>query len=351
MTASSPSTACFTVQQIAQVVPTADGQQLWVTQFGSGSYGYSGYSGYPNAAMPDGNGGILINLLTNPGSSPQTFQIADLDAQTGTQIWAYNSGSDFRSLTQQAAIRGDGVIFRQGGFQGQYALIGIDPNTGSIVSAYTVPAGSATFTYCSTTSGTLPMHNSVLSPPTVGSDGTVYSVVTKTDVVVAGCPAYTNYPFQALSSLTQTLFLLQIAQDGSSSLTQLRQDSPHSSPSDAGTYISSDVGVYAFYQQLDLPAAAAYHVIPDGQGGTLVPYQFVWTAQYYSIPPSWPQHVTHVASGGAVNDFVLSLQPTPNPQEFPMVLGETGAAYSTDGQTIQAFDGNSGQSLWSYTSP
>jgi len=33
-----------------------------------------------------------------------------------------------------------------------------------------------------------------------------------------------------------------------------------------------------------------------------------------------------------------------------MVLGDNGAAYATDTQTIQAFNVNSGQSLWAYTS-
>lgn len=326
---------------------TADGQQLWVTQFATGSYNYSVF-GYKNAAMPDGNGGILIKLVANPGSYPQTFQIVDLDAQTGTQAWTYNAGYFVNPLTQEAAIRGDGTIFRLGASQGQYALLGLDPITGSTVSTYIVPAGSVTFTNCATVPGTRPMYNSVLSPPTVGPDGSAYSVVTKTDIAVWGCPAYTNYPPQSLNTLTQTVSLLQIAPDGTSSLTQLRQDSPRSSANDAGIYFEQDAGVYAFYQQVDLPEAAGFHVIPDGQGGSLVPYSFTWSS--ITSVPLWQQHVAHVSGGTVQYDSALPLHPTQNPQDFPMALGDTSTAYTTDGQTVEAFAVSTGQTAWSYTS-
>jgi hypothetical protein len=208
------------------------------------------------------------------------------------------------------------------------------PPAGSTVSTYIVPAGSATFTKCPFVSPR-PMYNSVLSPPTVGPDGSVYSVVTKTDIAVWGCPAYTNYPPQSLNTLTQTVSLLQIAPDGTSSLTQLRQDSHRSSANDAGIYFEQDAGVYAFYQQVDLPEAAGLHAIPDGQGGSLVPYSFTWSS--ITSGPLWQQHAAHVSGGAVQNDFALSLQPTQNGQEFPLVLGENGTVFATDSQSIVAF--------------
>ena len=102
-----------------------------------------------------------------------------------------------------------------------------------------------------------------------------------------------------------------------------------------------------YYQEL-LPSTSGFHVIPDGQGGVLVPYNLTWTAQYYSTLPLWEQHVAHVSTGGGVSDFVLPFQPTENPQEFPLVLSENGNVIGTDGVSAVAFS-PSGSVQWTYT--
>jgi hypothetical protein len=305
---SAPSTPGFTVQQIAQAVPTnggpdlysietddnstpliraltADGQQQWATTFAPGQYGY-GVFGSPNAAMPDGNGGILIKLLANPGTFPQTLQVVDVDAQTGTQIWASDSGSNFTPLTSQMAIRQDGTIFKVDGFQGQPALIGMDPATGATVFVYQASPSLASFPACSGSSGPFPnVFATLLSPPTVGPDGTVNSVVTRTDVVFPDCPLI-GFSYETdLSSLTQTLSLLQVAPDGSTSLSPLRQDtSPQTAPGPTVAQyrvilppfpgISRSFTAITADSNQPIPQAHAYHVIPDGQGGVLAPYVF-----------------------------------------------------------------------------
>ena len=68
-----------------------------------------------------------------------------------------------------------------------------------------------------------------------------------------------------------------------------------------------------------------------------------WTD--YSIGQS-VDHVAHI-SASSQNDYPF---PSLDPIIGSMVLGDNGAAYVCDDQTIVAFDINSGQTLWSYTS-
>jgi hypothetical protein len=128
---------------------------------------------------------------------------------------------------------------------------------------------------------------------------------------------------------TSTLSLFQLKSDGSNSLTPLHRISLDLVPFDAPCINTI----------CDNPWAWPWQVIPDGSGGTLVS----WTDHSQSPPLVY---VTHVSSSGQ-SDY-----PFPALYHYgtPMVLGENGAAYVTDSQTIQAFDFNSGQSLWSYTS-
>jgi len=362
---SAPTTPGFTVQSIVQAVPTtagpelysvesdgnnalliraltADGQQRWVNQFGTNSYGYSDAT-----FMADNNGGIIAKVQTNPNSYIWDFQLTDFDPQTGAQIWSRDFGWDSTTLTQEVAVRGDGMVFKL-----DTDLIGLDPNTGATVFRYPYPTGTATGSHCALQAPTV----STLSPPTVGPDGTVYSVVTKTDIVFDGCfPAGQE---GALSSLTQTLLLLQVATDGTTSLSTLRQDASPQTPmsSFAGQFyltiapnpvVSRTVFLVDYYQAI--PQAQAYHVIPDGQGGVLVPYTFASVQDFVAVP-SYQKRVTHVAAGGGVNDFAPSFEPTQNPQELVLLLGDSSTAYATDGQTVQVFDVASSQALWSYTS-
>ena len=163
---------------------------------------------------------------------------------------------------------------------------------------------------------------SALSPPTMGCDGTVFAVLKKTDVILAGCFAAE----QTLSSLTETLELLQVATDGTTSLTQLRQDTSAQTPTGSfGGQVSiplvpnqnfnSNSLLLDYYQPI--PQAQAFHVIPDGQGGTLAPYTFANVQDFVALPP-YHQRIAHFSAGALQADFPLPFQATSDPQDFPM---------------------------------
>jgi len=128
----------------------------------------------------------------------------------------------------------------------------------------------------------------------------------------------TNSP--GSGTFTSTFALFQLKPDGSTSVTPIRT-------------VSGDS------QSTTKPNIDAWQVIPDGQGGTLV----AWVDR---TTPNQPlDYVTHLSASGN-SDFYF---PSLHGPIASMVLGENGAAYATDSQTIQAFNVNSG-ALWSYTS-
>jgi len=356
---SAPSTPGFTVQQIVPAVPSAggpglfsieldssndalvralttDGQQLWVAQLPLQGGAQ---------AMADANGGVLVKILANPGSYLPDYHLVDLDAQTGSQKWVHDSGYDVFAFSGETTVRDDGTIFKLEIYQGQQALLAISGDTGATVLAYLPPAGTFTSPYVDCTVAQAPTI-STLSPPTTGADGNVYSIVTKTDVLAPGC-SYAG-------SFTQTLELLQVTPDGNVSFTPVHKETS------VQTFGSSYVAEYylrllpnpyfasqeTYYYQ-PIPQLQAFHVIPDGQGGLLVPYEL---AEFGTgTTPSYQERIAHVVGGSAENDFALALQPTNSAQEFPMVLGEGDGVYATDGQTVTAF-GAEGQAYWTYTS-
>ena len=357
---SAPSTPGFTVQQIVQAVPTAngpdlysiennsnntpliramnsDGRPLWTTQFAAGTNMASVLGSSARPAMPDGSGGILLMVVANPGGVPSTYQLVDLDGQTGTQRWTYNLASNFNPLSQTAAIRGDGTIFKVQPIQGQPALIGIDPNTGSTVFAYVPPRSSYAFNTVNDPNSTSSVTGSApgsLYSPTIGPDGTVYSAVSKIDLTA------TNYCDLGPYSITMTDSLLQVAPDGSTSLTQIRQDvsnQTYSGGSFLGNFTIPNSSISVNLYQT-APSASFFSVIPDGQGGVLMPYGYALTAPLAQHPLQG--HITHIPSGGGLNDSTLPLVPGTT------VLGENGTAFATDGSSVVSFAASSGSINW-----
>ncbi len=121
-----PSTAGSTVEQIAQAVPTPNGPDLYSIESGSSggnpstlvralsSDGQTLWQNqlaalYNNKAVPDGNGGLLLNLYYPVSSGAGTASIVDLDAQTGSQVWRYDY--DSAANARIIAVGPDGTAY------------------------------------------------------------------------------------------------------------------------------------------------------------------------------------------------------------------------------------------------
>jgi large repetitive protein len=286
---------------------TMDGQQMWVSQI-SGTY-VSAHAG------SDGNGGIYVDL--EPTTT--TERIVDLDAQTGTQIWEYDSSFPVANSSKRAfAVGSDGTVFFQNGiyssvFAGywEYTLESVDGTTGAHSILYSVPQATQTNQVgpppCSGTASVFPFDASYLTAPIVGIDGSVYAGMSVTNATV--CTGGTD-------SYTGTLSLVQLS-NGSITVTPLHTYT-------SASYLSGGISPQA--------------VIPDGTGGTLVS----WSS------PASASEITDVTSGGN-SDLALSALSGPATQ---MVLGDSGSglAYASDGASIVAFS-IGGSSVWTYAPP
>jgi hypothetical protein len=319
------------------VALTADGQQMWSAQV-------SGDSTRGIAGIPDGNGGVIVHL--NPLRGQERF--VDLDAQTGAQVWEYDSPQDpGGEPLRGVAIGADGTVyFREAIFAPDqnfpdltdetWWLVGLDGSTGARVFRYPVPLSTLT-----NGDFILPEDLSQLSDPIVAPDGSVFATV-----VVVNQPVVNSVYNQKVSLLQgvppstgpQFIAINPNAPAGSiggANLTQIAEIDFTGDP------LSNETA----------PFVGLIGLIPDGQGGVLASW---WTSQDLGdgSPNKNVNHITHMSSGGA-NDFVF---PFPSPfqsQILPqgMVLGENGTAFATDGGTVVALDATSGSVNWSYQAP
>jgi hypothetical protein len=356
-----PSTGDTTIRAL-----TSDGEQLWAQPF-AGTYA---------SATADGNGGLIINYH-NYGASNGSYALVDLDAQTGAKIWENDSVflAGFQPRTTlfsfSQAVAPDGTILLAGDFN--YAF---DTNTGAATiqpPPPNAPQGSLTWwDFCGGPVHTVPYpfttqqsgpYDSVVIGPSIAADGTIFQVVSSLDLAFTPSPCS-----DLLSSVKMTLYLSQTAPDGSVTFTPFHTETsliPDSYPFPRSVTVPqcyprcTEVGEIPPNQQL--PTDITFRVIPDGQGGALVPW---WKdLGYYT---TFEAHVTHISASG-VSDVVLPLtyQNTAiqnsnvcpfNPGQLPciadfrMVLGENGVAFATDLKSVVAFNTSSLTPLWTYTS-
>jgi hypothetical protein len=266
----------------------------------------------------------LFDEFTVNGTSTFT----DRDGVTGSPTWSYATNN---VIFGRPAIRQDGTIFfvevtppdPNNGDATSSAVVALDGTTGTPVLRLPLPSG---FTQAYDCNGNL-IQNTPTGAPNISSlaidsNGTfAVAISVNTEVQYQSCSPgqyFTSVPFT--SSLS--LFLVNV--DGSTSQTPLHTTAVDLGPIGAG----------------GLPRALPQEVIPDGQGGFLAGW-----IDYLPRPPL--DHVAHV-TGSGVSDYTF---PALYGHFGSMVLGDNGAAYATDSQTIQAFDLNSGQSLWNYLSP
>ena len=290
---------------------TSDGQQLWQANLG------------PAGASPDGFGGILTS--SGAGLFPFiTVTTTDRDGVTGSPVWSYST----LAQVSRPAIRQDGTIFQiettppdANNFNSDSSsLVALDGTVGAPLPRVPLPSSTFKSIDCNgVVLRDLEEGPFLLSNLAIDSDGTLsVAIEVETSVSNYSCSGgLVSAPF------TSALSLFQLKPDGSTSLTPI-----HTNTEDLATATTGRV-----------PRAWPWQVIPDGRGGSLV----AWT----DYSPEQPfDYITHLAPSGQYDYPFPSLSQTIS----SMVLGDNGAAYATDSQTIQAFDINSGQPLWTYVS-
>jgi hypothetical protein len=294
---------------------TADGRMLWST-----APFPEPIPGIPVQGVPDGNGGILVDIYQGyPGDGDR--KLVDLDGQTGAQIWQYSSTT---ARTRGSAVAGNGNIYLADSEfytnPQSASLVTVDGTAGAILSKYTPPSSTVTVdaTPCNGQPPYTTYGASTIFNPVVGPDGTVYAAVAvsaNTNTYNSGCGHQT--------AVVETLSLLAMSPNGSTALISFHQQT-----SGGGT---GDTAYYA-------------DVIPDGQGGALVSWYIPGGT---GSNPSPAYHVTDIYSGG-VTDQTYSTFGQPVSE---MVLGDIGSGlgYATDGLSVVAFNITGGSPVWTYT--
>jgi IPT/TIG domain/Glucodextranase, domain B len=313
----------------AVIALTSDGQQLWTSQV-------SGESIDGVVVIPDGNGGVIVHI--HPLRSRERF--VDLDAQTGSVLWEHDSNLDSERF-RGVAIGADGTVyFREytvapdlvvaGQTDILWSLVGLDGSSGAVVFNYPVPQSKQTIG-----DFVLATNLSQLSDPIIGPDGAVYATVVTVDQPVVNV-AY-----------NQTILLLK----------GTTVPYPGAQFSGPGGRVTVGTPTTTLIAQIDFNGVALSNVsaqfvqltglIPNGESGVLASW---WTQQF--LPNSTVENINHITniSSGGVSDFLFR---TSAPFAFPiqsdsMVLGENGTAFATDGQTVAAFNVDSGAVTWTY---
>lgn len=285
---------------------TSDGQQVWQNVLGRP---------YGGTALPDGLGGlIVIGACDTESSTPMT--IADLNRMTGGVNWQLafplieNGTPICIAGTPKLAVRQDGAVavaMPESLSPAFYVLDG----TGSEIAAPTIPPSTITDEFGDVVSCDC---FSPVGQPIFDPDGSIY-----VEYEVRQIP----YPSTTISA---AIWLLKIAEDGSTSTVEL------SSSSSANLFPGT--------------------ITPDGQGGVLA----TWTIANIS-PPDAPQpyQAAYVTGGAVVAAYPLPMAPTnvvkgPDgvPLTYPILLGENGTAYASYSANLVSFSVSSGSVLWNY---
>jgi hypothetical protein len=244
--------------------------------------------------------------------------MVDLDPQTGSTIWQYpTAGLAF-------AVRNDGTIFTSHfepgpptSFGGAVqALVALDATTGSPIFHYSIPPSFSTNDISTCNPGTLVSGSDSLASLGADSNGNVFTLVDVTNKVSGKTPSPDTQPCNGQLfdvSQNQTAYLLKVASDFSTTLTQFHSN---------GSLI--DMGQ---------PST----VIPEGNGGAMI-FWFIYPQTYY---------ITRVNTSSS-NDLPLQYPLHIGVLPARIVLGENGIAYIADRQTVVAFNQTSGSILWNY---
>lgn len=290
---------------------TSDGRLLWNSATFSDVVLANSIFG-----VPDGTGGVLANTYQGlVNGSHGNRQLFDLDGQTGSTVWQYNST---KAVSRGVAIGGTANIYLADSdltdTPQSSAFIELDGSTGAVVASFTPPP--STQTVISAPCNGKPSVTTTGYPgmigPIVGPDGTAF-------VATAPPDQTTTYNSQCGFQITtvQTLSLIGMAPDGTTTATPFRTINADGN-SKNWAFLSTGPGL-----------------IPDGQGGVLVAWYIPGGT---SSNPNPSYHITDVTSSGA-KDFTFPAFTSPVAQ---MALGDGGLIYATDFNTIAAFTISSG---------
>ena len=258
--------------------------------------------------VPDGRGGFILTVRELGAGLGPNEVMGDLDGRTGLPVWGTLQFNRMILFPTTPAVDSAGNVYYWGASDTDAFSIGVPMKlvvrngiTGELVNSYPIP--SSTLTEISGNSTGLPS----VTTPVVGPDGTVS----------AGFSFFKDF----VGNLTQTLSVIRVATDGSSTQLPLKTIT--------GSLSSG-------------PFAAPFSVTPTGPGGAAL---ISWGTQMIADSESTQvNHIMNVSAGGGSKDFIF-----PNFMN-EMVIGENGTAYATVGGSVQAFNMNTGASLWTYPS-
>lgn len=313
---------------------TVGGQRLW-------SFTLNGFDVFGS----DGFGGILV--ASNTGGS-NGGGLADLDSQTGSQVWLNPTAYPATSLSiggssSQFAVRpADGAIFTiEAGDPGplpHYWVDAFDGSTGQeILNAPLLQSYDDRIEECGsqieTDDGPGPLGPSWVSPVAIDEQGNAYVSFTTTQ-------EYTVDQSQGCSGTygdlgTDTISLLKVAPDNSSSIE---------------TVLSSNWTILG--GQESGTRSVSNFVVPDGQGGVLV----AWTQapDPMNSGVNLIGMISHMSANGTAT-FALPMFFSSS-AAIELVVGENGTAFAVGypnllQMKIVSFDMNAGSVNWTYTAP
>lgn len=319
---SAPPPAGYTVQQVAQTVPSADGPDLYsistsadgtqsvIQALKSDGEQLSQFTvpAVQKDAVPDGFGGLIVTSC--PANSPMT--VTDLDA-TGQPKWQIQSalvqGFGYICVPPRSAVAGDGTVY-----VAEPTNAGLNSMTIASPSGYTSGFSfpPSTVTKYGRTTNVL----CCVGPPMVNTDGT----------------AYVEYEVRTTLNdvITSSTLYLWISTSGSIVLSSTTQD------------------------RALLPGS----IIPDGNGGILATWA---VSPSHSVLP-FPYQAADVTGFTVGTPYNLPFSPqTVTPFVTPtLVLGENGIVFASGSTTIPnnggflpvdqiaSFNINSGATNWTY---
>lgn len=324
---SAPPVSGFSPSQIAQAVPTDAGPDLYSVEKSS-----DGKQSLVQALTADGQQLWQVTLppLTNNGiadafggfigigtcDSVNPMSLTDLNVVSGKWQQSFPITQNGSNICLQGvpklAVRQDGPIVVVMPLQISPAVLVLDGLSGSVLPSLTpqIPPSTATDVFGNVSSCDCLTR---VGQPIVDSDGSIYL-----EYEVREIP----YPPTNVSS---TLWLLKIAQDGSTSATQLSN--------------SNKANLF--------PGA----ILPDGQGGVLA----TWGVGNLNPPAAPAPYQAAYVSAGTVITYALPMAPTQlvigpdgRPTDYPLVLGENGTAFASYGANVVSFSLNSGAVNWNY---
>jgi hypothetical protein len=360
----------FTLNQVVQAVPTANGPDLYSLEVDGNGNGQvrafrSDGTSLWQQLLPgslSGLGNLVVLMGDNTGGvvlfSAPTGQIADLSSQ-GQLGWQYSAAGYFdqtRGGQKNFAIGPNGTIYVvEDNYDGQNGSAFDTIDAGSLVSQIPLSISSSQETVqgnyddCGLTPPFSPTSGAgSLGRPVVGPDGSVYLPVESSQFTeTATWSTDPNQPSSCTTTYTysENLSLLTLPQGGGSQLQQLASY-PLQTNSYLSYFASGSGWVYPPHPQT--PFYVSGDVIPDGNSGVLA--KWINVADGLGGTRKYPVTLADIGQAGTTTTVLPSLQNSSSILNDGMVLGDNNSVFVTDGNNVASFDASSLQQNWIYPS-